>query len=213
MSPEPLTQSQEEFLRKLQRYVHKHGFAPTYEEMVTEFGLKTKSHAVHYVRQLERKGYIHRKANSPRALEIVPRPFAVPFCGKASAGTGINFTDIVGTVEVPPSLFVPADNLYAVQVQGNSLEDAMICHGDLLLVLATERVENGQLAIVRVPSDEFPDGAWLCKRFYHRGALVELHSENPRYPPRFLPAQDVQVQGKVVGVIRSEYWNGEPGVA
>lgn len=209
MSPEALTPSQEEFWKKLVRYVRKHGYAPTYEEMVTEFGLKTKSHAVHYVRQLERKGYIRRKANSPRALEVAPRPFPVPFCGKASAGTGINFTDIVGTVEVPPDLFVPADNLYAVQVEGNSLEDALIRSGDLLLVLAADRVENGQLAVVRVPSEQFPDGEWLCKRFFLRNSLVELRSENPRYAPRFVPAKDVQVQGRVVGVIRTEFWNSD----
>ncbi|MDH7490458.1 MAG: transcriptional repressor LexA [Anaerolineae bacterium] len=209
MSPEALTPSQEEFWKKLLRYVRKHGYAPTYEEMVTEFGLKTKSHAVHYVRQLERKGYIRRKANSPRALEIAPRPFSVPFCGKASAGKGINFTDIVGTVDVPPDLFVPADNLYAVQVDGNSLEDALIRSGDLLLVLAADRVENGQLAVVRVPSEDFPEGEWLCKRFFQRNSLVELRSENPRYPPRFVPARDVQVQGRGVGVIRTEFWNAE----
>lgn len=207
MSPEALTPAQEEFWRKLVRYVRKHGYAPTYEEMVAEFGLKTKSHALHYVRQLERKGYLRRKANSPRALEIVSRPFAVPFCGKASAGKGISFTDVVGTVDVPPDLFTPADNLYAVQVEGNSLEDALIRSGDLLLVLAADRVENGQLAVVRVPSEQFPEGEWLCKRFYQRNALVELRSENPHYPARFVPAQQVQVQGRVVGVIRTEFWN------
>jgi len=207
MSPEPLTPSQEEFWKKLLRYVRKHGYAPTYEEMVREFGLKSKSHAAYYVQELERKGYIRRKANSPRALEIVPRPFGVPFCGKASAGKGINFTDVVGTVDVPPALFVPADNLYAVQVEGNSLADALIRSGDLLLVLAADRVENGQLAVVRVPSEQFPEGEWLCKRFFLRNSLVELRSENPGYPPRFVPARDVQVQGRVVGVIRSEFWN------
>lgn len=212
MSPEVLTPSQEEFWKKLLRYMRKHGYAPTYEEMVAEFGLKSKSHAVHYVRQLERKGYLRRKANSPRALEIGWRPFPVPFCGKVSAGKGISFTDVIDTVDVPPNLFVPADNLYAVHVEGNSLEDALIRDGDLLLVLATDRVDNGQLAVVRVPSDQLPDGETLCKRFYQRDSLVELRSENPRYPARFVPAQDVQVQGRVVGVIRTEFWNADASI-
>lgn len=207
MGTETLTRAQEEFWKKLVRYTRKHGYPPTYEEMVAEFGLKSKSHAVHFVRALERKGYLRRKANSPRALEVVPHSFAVPFCGKASAGKGIHFGDVVGTVDVSPDLFAPADNLYAVQVEGNSLEDALIRSGDLLLVLAADRVDNGQLAVVRVPSEQFPEGEWLCKRFYQRNALVELRSENPNFPPRFVPARDVQVQGRVVGVIRSEFWN------
>lgn len=204
MCPEPLTEQQEAFRRQMMRFHYRHGFAPTYEEMVREFGFKSKAHAAHYVQQLEAKGYLRRKPGSARAIELLDRRFAVPLCGKVSAGRGISFTDANGTVEVPPDLFPPSDDLYAVEVSGDSLLDALIRDGDLLLVVKAERVENGQLAVLRFPSPAFPDGETACKRFYQHKVLVELRSENPNYSPRYLPAEEVQVQGKVVGVIRSE---------
>jgi repressor LexA len=204
MCPEPLTEQQETFRRQLMRFHYRHQYAPTYEEMVTVFGLSSKSHAKHFMRQLEAKGYIRIKPGSPRAIELLDRRFAVPFCGKVSAGRGISFTDADSTVEIPPDLFPPSDDLYAVEVSGDSMLDALIRDGDLLLVAKAERVENGQLAVLRFPSPAFPDGETVCKRFYHHKVLVELRSENPNYPPRYLPAEEVQVQGKVVGVIRSE---------
>lgn len=204
MHQEPLTEQQEAFRLQMIRFHYRHGFAPTYEEMVREFGFKSKAHAAHYVQQLEAKGYLRRKPGSARALELLDRRFSVPFCGKVSAGKGISFTDPQGCVEVPPDLFPPSDDMYAVEVSGNSLIDALIRDGDLLLVARADRVENGQLAVLRFPSPNFPDGETVCKRFFHHKTLVELRSENSGFPPRYLPSEAVQVQGKVVGVIRSE---------
>jgi len=207
MCPEPLTDQQEAFRRWLIRFQRKHGYSPTYDEIMRGFGCKSKAHVYHFIRHLEEKGHLRRKPGSARAIELLNERFAVRLCGKVAAGHPINFADDTGdTIEITADLVPPCGDLYAVQVAGDSMIDALIRDGDLLLVVKTPHVENGQLAIVRVPSPIFPEGETTCKRFFRSGNLVELRPENKAYSSTYFPQQDVVIDGKVVGVIRSELW-------
>ena len=214
MYREPLTEKQEEFYRWLIRFQSRHGYPPTYQEVILLFGLKSKSHVHHFIGQLESKGYLKRRAGSARGITLRTRQFAIPFCGTVAAGTPVTFEDDAGDlIELTADLVSPHDSLYAVAVSGDSMIDALIRDGDLLVVQPAPKVENGQLAVVRVASETFPDGETMCKRFYQRGERVELRSENPRYAPMFFPKEDVEVQGKIAAVIRSELWGSVPHAA
>lgn len=214
MHREPLTEKQEEFYRWLLRFHSRHGYAPTYEEAMAGCGIRSKAHVHHFIKRLQSKGYLRHHPGSARGIVLTDRKFSVPFCGTVAAGTPITFPDdTADLVELTADLVSPRDGLYAVSVKGDSMIDAMIRDGDLLVVLHSPKVENGQLAILRVPSETFPEGETTCKRFYQRGEQVELRPENPRYSSMFFPARDVEVQGKVVAVIRSELWGSVPHAA
>ncbi len=214
MEKQPLTYKQEQFYRWLIRFQSRHGYPPTYEEAMLGFGLRSKAHVHHFIKQLESKGYLRHRSGSARGISLTTRQFAVSFCGTVAAGRPITFSDDTGDIiELTADLVSPSDGLYAVAVSGDSMIDALIRDGDLLLVVDTPRVENGQLAVMRVPSETFPEGETTCKRFYQRGDEVELRPENPRYSPMFFSARDVQVQGKVVAVVRSELWGALPRCA
>ncbi len=214
MYREPLTEKQEQFYRWLIRFQSTHGYAPTYQEVILLFGLKSKSHVHHFIKQLESKRYLKHRAGSARGIALTTRRFTVPFCGTVAAGQPITFDDDTGDlIELTADLVSPDDGLYAVAVKGDSMNDAFIRDGDLLVVLHTPRVENGELAVLRVPSEVFPEGETTCKRFYQRGEQVELRPENPRYAPMFFAAKDVVVQGRIVAVIRSEARGALPRTA
>lgn len=206
---EPLTPKQEEFYRWLVRFQRKHGYFPTYQEVILGFGLRSKAHVKHFLDQLEAKGRLRRKPGSSRGMALVSRQFAIPYCGHVSAGKGIDFADVEQEcIQLTADLVPPDEELFAVSVKGDSLVDALIGDGDLLLVARTPRVENGQLAVVRIPSRVFPDGETTCKRFFQRGSQVELRAENPAYAPLHLDASSVEVQGRVVGVVRTHWASG-----
>jgi len=207
MGPEPLNEREEAFRRWLIQYKRKHGYAPKYREMMTGFGFKSTSHVRYMLDKLQAKGHLHREPGSAGAIALLNERFTIPFCGKVAAGLPITLRDNTGeSVEVTADLVAPSNDVYALQVEGNSLIDAMIRNGDLLLVAKTSQVDNGQLAVVRVPTPAFPEGETTCKYLHEREELITLRPDNPAYPSMHFDRKDVEVVGRVVGVIRSELW-------
>lgn len=129
--------------------------------------------------------------------ELLP----IPFLGYIAAGVPINVEALAGseTIEINRALFGrDISDLYALKIQGSSMIDALIGDGDIVILKHQDRVENGQMAAVWLTDEE----STTLKRFYREGIQVRLQPANPTMDPIYVPTDSVQVQGKVVLVIR-----------
>jgi repressor LexA len=210
-----LTERQEEILRSLIRWMREHGYPPTIRELGREVGLaSTRSVSDHLVR-LEELGFIRRHRDQSRAIEILREPdgaFTVPRVGQASidrievpivgevaAGNPILAVEnIDGTLELDPSL-VRDSRAYFLRVRGESMIEASICDGDLVLIQPQQEAANGEIVVVMI------DDEATLKRFYRRDGYIELRPENASMASILVTPEmgEVRVLGRPVGVWRS----------
>lgn len=191
-----------EILQYVEAYCDENGYPPTFDEIRLAVGLSSKSHVDYYLRSLEEEGLIERTPHTPRSLRLVglaPQTFAVEMKGTISAGQPIEPSDSPGMeVELTPDVADPRKNLYALQVQGQSMVDDLIADGDLLIVERQAEASRGQVAVVHL---QHRNEATL-KRVYPEGDQVRLQPAHPTMPAVYADAKDVRVQGRVVAIIR-----------
>ena len=210
-----LTERQEEVLRTLIRWMREHGYPPTMRELGHEVGLSsTRSVSDHLVR-LEELGFIRRHRDQSRAIEILREPdgaFAssrsarastdrvtVPIVGEVAAGNPILAAENVdGTLELDPSL-VRDSHAYMLRVKGESMIEANICDGDLVLIQPQQEAANGEMVVVMI------DDEATLKRFYRRDGYIELRPENETMASIIVRPEmgEVRILGRPVGVWRS----------
>jgi repressor LexA len=204
-----LTGRQQEIWDFLVDYVDRHGYPPTVREIGESVGLASPSTVHAHLANLERAGYLRRDPTKPRALELLRgRPAEavpvaevqrLPLLGQIAAGGPIlaeeNIEDELG---VPEPLGRNAD--FLLRVRGDSMINAGILDGDIVVVRRQEDARNGEIIAALVGDDESANEATV-KRFYRDGARVRLQPENDALEPTY--PDYVQVLGKVVGVFRS----------
>jgi repressor LexA len=178
------------------------GFPPTMREIAKALGLASPSTVLHHLRILEEQGYIEREPAHNRAL----RPSSwrggatqgarfIPLVGRVAAGAPILASqNLEGYLPLPHDLF-SGHELFMLQVQGDSMINAGILDGDYVIVSQQPVAEDGEI-VVALLEDEA-----TVKRLFRRDGHVELRAENPTMDP--ILAHEVQVLGKVVGVVRS----------
>ncbi|MCL6480385.1 MAG: transcriptional repressor LexA [Firmicutes bacterium] len=206
-----LTRRQKEVLDFLVSFQNKHRYAPSYEEIAR--GLKLTSLAtVHkHVTTLERKGYIRRGYNQSRSIEILqlPRPVreqvieryahsgtALPLLGRIAAGRPLEAVE--DREEISLADFTRGRNTFVLQVKGDSMKDDHILDGDYIVVEQTQVANPGEIVVALIRGEEA-----TLKRFYRASAgRVRLQPANAEMEPIVLPASDVQIQGRVIGVLR-----------
>jgi len=174
-----LTERQEEILRSLIRWMREHGYPPTIRELGHEVGLaSTRSVSDHLVR-LEELGFIRRHRDQSRAIEILREPDGA-------------------TLELDPSL-VRDSHAYFLRVRGESMIEAQICDGDLVLIQPQQEAANGEIVVVMI------DDEATLKRFYRRDGFIELRPENSSMASILVTPEmgEVRVLGRPVGVWRS----------
>lgn len=204
-----LSKRQKKILEFIREYLDEHRFPPTIREIGQTVGISSTSVVKYNLDALERRGHIERDPEISRGLRLVAEQLGeviqVPLLGRIAAGEPIPVPEAEfspfghdTTVELTRDIVKDASNTYALEVQGDSMIDALINDGDIVLMRHQERVENGELAAVWVQSQE----ETTLKRFYLEGSQVRLQPANPMMQPMFFPAQDVQVMGKVLCVIR-----------
>lgn len=195
-----LTPAQERVYRFVRDFILEHGYAPSYEEIRTHMGFKSLNAVYKHLKQIEERGFLRIPWNNrKRALELLPIRTAaatIPFLGVVAAGSPIEAVEVPETVEIPESFLGEGDN-FALQVQGNSMIDEGIRDGDILIVTRQPRAENGQTVVAMV------QGEATVKKFFHRGAVIELRPANSEMEPLRVPAADVEIVGAVVGLIRN----------
>lgn len=204
---EDLTRRQRKVLDFIYEFVEENGYPPTHEEIQFEVGLSSKSHAHFYLKALEREGYIERAPNIPRGIRLTSKfgrgRFAgiikVPFLGQIAAGEPISFSDIGHeTIELTRDIVGGGEGLYALRVKGDSMVDALVSDGDIVVMKHQQQAGNGEMVAVRLKDRD----ETTLKRFYREKDRVRLQPANPTMSPLYVHPANVEIQGKVVAVIR-----------
>ena len=197
----PLTKRQREILDFLNEFIENHGYAPSLEEIGLRFGLSSLATVHKHLTNLQDKGFIKRTWNRSRSVELVPtrvagRAVELPLLGNVAAGTPIEAILSAETVAVPED-FVGKRDTYALRVRGDSMIDEQIRNGDLVIIEDRKTADNGEMVIALLQGAEV-----TLKKFYRENGRVKLQPANRSLQPLFVDADQVQIQGVVVGVMR-----------
>ena len=197
-----LTPRQAEILDYLRAAIEGRGMPPTIREIGQEFGIRSTKGVEDHLAALERKGYIRRERNKSRAIEISDRPDlsgarVLPLLGRIAAGAPtLAVENQSGTFVMDESL-VGGGQTFMLRVAGDSMKNASILDGDLVVVRVQESAKNGEIVAARVGDEA------TVKRFWREAGGIQLLAENEAYDPIVVdPDQDFAVLGKVVGVFR-----------
>jgi repressor LexA len=207
-----LTARQQEIWNYLVEYVDRHGYPPTVREIGEQVGLASPSTVHAHLANLERAGLLKRDPTKPRALELLGREKKLvepelparrdvqrlPLVGEIAAGGPLLAEQSIEEyVELPERL---AKGDFLLRVKGESMIDAGILDGDIVVVRRQQDARNGDIVVALAGDDESTDEATV-KTFYREGDRVRLQPENEALEPIF--AEHVQILGKVTGVFRS----------
>jgi repressor LexA len=226
-----LTRKQLELLDFIQKRVARDGVPPSFDEMKEALELRSKSGIHRLITALEERGFIRRLAHRARAIEIVKLPEAMekpgfsprviegdrvpaprgampvsevhalelPVMGRIAAGVPIEaISEVSHHVAVPGSMLSGRGQHYALEVKGDSMIEAGINDGDIVVIREQSTADNGDIVVALVEGHEA-----TLKRFRRRGGMIALEAANPAYETRVLPEDQVKVQGRLVGLIRS----------
>ncbi len=207
-----LSERQQKILEFIRSFIGEHHFPPTIREIGSKVSISSTSVVKYNLDVLERKGLLNRDREISRGIRLAeeasernPEVVQVRILGRIAAGVPIPVPDAEfspfgydASIQLTRDIVKDARNIYALEVQGDSMIDALINDGDIVVMQHQERVENGELAAVWLRDA----GETTLKRFYLEGETVRLQPANPTMKPMFFPAENVQVMGKVVLVIR-----------
>ena len=200
-SPEPLTTAQQELYDWLSEYIGEHRHSPSIRQMMEAMGLRSPAPIQSRLRHLQQKGWITWKEGQARTLQLLGDAFGggIPVLGAVAAGGLVEtFDDVEERLELEPVL--ATRGLFALTVNGDSMVDAHIADGDVVLmepVKEPSRLREGTIVSALVPGS----GTTL-KHFHRDGRQVRLEAANPAYEPILVDADQVAIQGKLVAVWR-----------
>ncbi len=208
-----LTPQQEKIQAYIEHCLDSRGVPPSMREICDNTGLSSTSSVSHQLNQLERAGYIRRHANTARTLEVIRRLtpetetaggsaglfeanlVPVPLVGRIAAGIPITAEQQVEEVFPLPTQLVGSGNLFLLTVSGDSMIDAAICDGDLVVVREQKTAENGEIVAALL------EGEATVKVFKQRDGHTWLLPQNSAYEP--ILGDQASILGKVVAVLRS----------
>jgi repressor LexA len=220
-----LTAKQHELLRFIQQRLEETGISPSFEEMKEALDLKSKSGVHRLISALEERGFLRRLPNRARALEVVRQPedvtparskgslaqmptprraaveaandvIELPLHGRIAAGAPIEALEGQSTLPVPAALLGPGEH-FALEVSGDSMIEAGILDGDYALVRRTDTARDGEIVVALVRGEEA-----TLKYLRRERGLVRLDPANAAYEPQYYRPEEVQVQGKLAGLLR-----------
>ena len=199
-STEPLTSAQQELYDWLADYIGAHRHSPSIRQMMEAMGLRSPAPIQSRLKHLQQKGWITWQEGQARTLQLLGGMAAgIPVLGAVAAGGLVEtFDDVSERLELEPVL--QTKGLFALTVNGDSMVDAHIADGDVVLMEPVNdpaRLRNGTIVSALVPGS----GTTL-KHFHRQDSTVTLEAANPAYAPIVLPAEQVAVQGRLVAVWR-----------
>ena len=190
-----LTAKQHELLLFIKRKLEESGISPSFEEMKEALDLKSKSGVHRLISALEERGFIRRLPNRARALEVLRQPEDVA-PARIAAGVPLEALETDRTLPVPAALLGAGEH-YALEVSGDSMIEAGILDGDYALVRKTTTARDGEIVVALVRDEEA-----TLKYLRHENGMIRLDPANASYDPQFYPEHEVQVQGKLAGLLR-----------
>src|SRR3954447_14857476 len=199
-----LTGRQQRILTVIRDWIDQHGYPPTMREIGAAVGLASASSVAYHLKILEDLGHIRRDARGSRAVDLRDRTAGVadrsevdvrvPVLGAIAAGAPILAEEHVEDELTLPVSLVGRGRLFALRVRGDSMVDAAICDGDLVVVRQQPVADNGEIVAAMI------DGEATVKVLRVDGKRVELLPRNPSYDP--IPGEHATILGKVVSVLR-----------
>lgn len=204
-----LSQRQKDILEFIKRFSREKGYPPSIREIGEAVRISSTSVVNYNLNILKDKGYIHREKEVSRGLrvleeETISNVVSVPLLGRIAAGEPIIIPDdsfspyAYDTIELTRDIIKEEQGLYALEVKGQSMVDALINDGDIVVMKAQREARNGELVAVWLKDE----GATTLKKFYLEGDRVRLQPANPAMEPIYADPSDVEVRGKVMVVIR-----------
>ena len=209
-----LSKRQRRIIEFLNEYIRENGYPPSIREIGADAGISSTSVVSYNLRRLEEEGYISRDREVSRGLKLTSAArtqmmseevVRLPLLGRIVAGEPIPVPasdfPLMGdeAIELTRDILGDPEGLYALQVEGNSMIDALVHDGDIVVMRHQRRVENGEMVAVWLRDRE----EVTLKRFYQeKGGRVRLQPANPTMEPIYVDPRQVEVQGKVVMVIR-----------
>ena len=208
---EPLNPRQREILTFLRDHASEHSYPPTVREIGAAVGLSSSSTVQGHLNGLEAKGYIRRDPAKSRTVEIVeadavapidgPRLFNLPLIGRVAAGTPVLAAENVEDHIAVGREIARGDDSYALTVHGDSMINAGINDGDIVIVAPRrEAPSNGTIVVARIENPTTGEGEVTVKRFFRESGRVRLQPENDALEPIY--PRDLAIEGVVVAVIR-----------
>lgn len=202
----PLTKRQKQVLDFIARFQDDNGYCPSYEEIAHGLDLASLATVHKHISALETKAYLKRGFNQSRSLELAPKYLQeqrrsrlsteVPLLGRIAAGSPVESVAQRETLNFAD--FTANPNTFALEVRGDSMIDDHICNGDLILLEKVSQARDGDVVVALVGGEET-----TLKRFYREpGDQVRLQPANAALKPIIVPARSVQIQGKLLAVLR-----------
>ncbi|HOK45789.1 MAG TPA: transcriptional repressor LexA [Bryobacteraceae bacterium] len=204
-----ITRRQKQVLDFIADFIETNGYSPSYEEIARGLELASLATVHKHIAALESKHYLKRGFNQSRSLDLSPkyyqevrrRPMSgaaleVPLMGRITAGTPVEA--LAGSERLDFGDFLNRENIYALEVRGDSMIDDHICSGDIVLVENTSQARDGDIVVALLRGSET-----TLKRFYRESdTMAVLKPANAQMEPIRVPLADLQIQGRVLAVLR-----------
>jgi repressor LexA len=202
-----ITKRQREVYDFISEFVQRNNYTPSYQEIGDGLGLSSLATVHKHITNLEKKGLLNRDYNRGRSIDLLPPKgrlkqamavntgMVLPLAGRIAAGQPIEAIERPETISLAD--FVRSKEVFVLEVRGDSMQDEAILSGDYVLVEKTKVAHNGDIVVALVENSDA-----TLKRFYREGNRIRLQPSNAKMKPIIVPAADVQIQGRVIGVLR-----------
>ena len=201
-----ITRRQRQVLDFITSFIRENGYSPSYEEIGEGLGLSSLATVHKHISNLDQKGYLKRDYNRSRSIDVVPNksrsksaipaPLEFPLAGRIAAGKPIEQVESPEMISLAD--FTRSKDVFVLEVSGESMQDEHIVNGDYVLVEKTQTARNGEIVVALVDGTET-----TLKRFFRDSdETVRLQPSNKSMQPIMVPAANVAIQGRVIGVLR-----------
>ncbi len=202
-----ITRRQRQLYDFISEFVQKNGYSPSYDEIRLGMRLNSLATVHKHITNLEKKGLLTRDYNRSRSIDLLPpkgrlkqamsvnTTMVLPLLGRIAAGQPIEAVENPETISLAD--FVRSKEVFVLEVRGESMQDEHILSGDYVLVEKAKAAHNGDIVVALVDGSDA-----TLKRFYREGDNIRLQPSNANMKPIIVPASNVDVQGRVIGVLR-----------
>jgi len=200
-----ITKRQRQVYDFIHDFIQRNGYSPSFEEIGDGLGLSSLATVHKHVSNLEKKGLLKRDYNRSRSIDILPvrgifkrqppKEIALPLMGRIAAGHPIEAVENPETISLGD--ITRSKDVFVLQVKGESMKDEHIVDGDYVLVEKVNNARDGEIVVALVDGTDA-----TLKRIYREGVNIRLQPSNMAMKPIMVPAKSVQLQGRVIGVLR-----------
>jgi repressor LexA len=200
-----ITKRQRQVYDFLQEFIQRNGYSPSFEEIGDGLGLSSLATVHKHISNLEKKGLLKRDYNRSRSIDVLPirgmfkrqapKEVSLPLMGRIAAGQPIEAVETPETISLGD--ITRSKDVFVLQVKGESMKDEHILDGDYVLVEKVNNARDGEIVVALVEGTDA-----TLKRIYREGASIRLQPSNAAMKPIIVPAKSVQLQGRVIGVLR-----------